>query len=137
MPWKIVDGKERYERPRPDPFTLPPGIEEDTAEAKAWHWEHRHEFGPWSKRLIVDFVEMHKYCPRKACRRAKACRSPTFACHDEAKPVLDEAFYPQFRELIHSRQPTGDDRSSDAGPSGGGRRSRSWRNRDSSAASRR
>ena len=107
MPW-IRNGKEEtFVFPEPRPVIhgpLPSGVNETDPAAHAQRRREREESDLWRKRLVVEWCKVYEYCPRKACRRSGACRSPTVACHDEAKPVLDELFYPQFRAALLQRK---------------------------------
>ena len=109
MPW-IKNGKEEtFVFPEPRPVIrgpLPPGVEETDPAAHAQRRREHIERELWWKRVVVDWCKVYDYCPRKACRRSHACRSPTVACHDAAKPVLDELFYPRLRAALRSRRPS-------------------------------
>ena len=54
-------------------------------------------------RSIVDWVELHRYCNRKVCRRAGRCASPTVACYEEHRDVLRETVLPDVHRAIRQR----------------------------------
>jgi hypothetical protein len=103
MPWITKAGKRKFVIP-PCPAgvphgPLPPGVtERDPAAHAQRRWEHE-EFWRWWKHVVADYLEMGKYCPRIACRRAKACVDKDARCHDEALPVLKETFYAGLHKL--------------------------------------
>ena len=107
MPWIRKGKTEKYVRPpRPDtslldtPFTTllddPVRLAERTRQVNALR--------RYVNLLIMDWIEFHKICPRKACRRAGACRSPTVECHEENFETLKEHFYPDLLKLIRERR---------------------------------
>ena len=103
MPWSIVDGEETWSRPEPDQWVLPPGVVPGSQEAQANYRERKDALLLYKRRMVVDWMELHTICPRKACRRTQSCRSPTVACHDEHKPMLEEEFYAEVRPLLRAR----------------------------------
>ncbi len=54
-------------------------------------------------RSIVDWVELHRHCSRKVCRRAGRCASPTVACYEEHRDVLRETVLPDVHRAIRER----------------------------------
>jgi hypothetical protein len=81
---------------------LPPGVTERDPAAWAQRRQEYEEKWAHVRRLMVDFLEFHKYCPRHACRRVGACQSKTVACHEEAFPILREHFYPRLRAAMRA-----------------------------------
>jgi hypothetical protein len=110
MPW-ITDAAGRRFVPPPPPVIhgpLPEGVVETDPAA---HRQRRREYEArtlWRKRLAVEACEIHRYCPRKACRRTGTCASPVVACHDEAQDFLDELFYPALRQELSRRKARGE-----------------------------
>jgi hypothetical protein len=51
-------------------------------------------------RILVNFYEVHKYCPRRACRRARTCASPEVWCFYEAEELFREYVFPQLKDII-------------------------------------
>ena len=50
----------------------------------------------WKRRMVVEMAEMPRYCPRKGCRRSRACVSPTVACFQEQEDLLRKDFIPRL-----------------------------------------
>jgi hypothetical protein len=62
-------------------------------------------------RKMVDLYGFHKYCPRGACHRARACASPEVVCFWENRSWLQKYVFPELRrslEEFKSRQRTED-----------------------------
>ncbi len=80
---------------------LPPGKEETPRliEFAKGRYEHERLLTDFFRRL-VNFYEVHKYCPRGACRRARTCASPEVACFHEAEPLFRELVFPQLKDII-------------------------------------
>ena len=106
MPWIRNGTQEEFVMPEPNPFTLPPGVEDGSKEANAYLFAHRSEFRPWWKRLMAEWFEFHKCCPRKACRRARVCSDPAVGCFEAAEPFLREDVYPKFKEYLRKHPPS-------------------------------
>jgi len=59
-------------------------------------------------RRIMEWLETPKVCPRRACRRAGKCTSPTVVCYEAALPWLQEHILPDLRAAILARRGRGD-----------------------------
>lgn len=72
------------------------------ADLAAWERRRREseEFLLEFRRDVVNFYDLHKGCPRKGCRRARTCMSPTVACHDVVEDMLKEHFYPKLQAYL-------------------------------------
>jgi hypothetical protein len=110
MPWiKTGDGEE-FRFPEPRLVTngpLPPGVTERDPAAHAQRRREREESWRWFCRVIVEWYEVYRYCPRQNCRRNGACMSPTVICHEEAKELIEEIVYPKLRAVIHKYEAEG------------------------------
>jgi len=80
---------------------LPDGMEEtpERIEYAKGRYEHEQTMTDFYRKL-VNFYEVHKYCPRGACRRARTCASPEVACFHEAEELFREHVFPRLKELL-------------------------------------
>jgi hypothetical protein len=79
---------------------LPDGVSERDPQAHAQRAREYAAEWEWKKRFVVELAEVPRYCPRKACKRSRACVSPKVACYDEAEDLLREIFFPRLKAAL-------------------------------------
>jgi hypothetical protein len=101
MPWNTDYTKFTPPMPRIELHgPLPEGVTERDPIAHEQRSREHIESWEWIKRFIVEAAEVPRYCPRKACKRNRACMSYKVACYDEAEDVLREIFFPRLRAAL-------------------------------------
>ena len=105
MPWNTDYKKFTPPMPAIDIHgPLPEGVSETDPIAHAQRRRERVAAWEWTRRFVVEAAEVPRYCPRKACKRNRACMSPKIACYDEAKEILRVEFVPRLKAAIRKMQ---------------------------------
>jgi hypothetical protein len=74
--------------PLPPIAPLPPGKRESDPDILEMRAREKEQFTLWAQRLLVEYVNMWRWCDRPGCRRARQCASPVVACYGpNAEPL--------------------------------------------------
>ena len=91
---------------RPDPELEREMMAPHTSPAKSARPEHRFALDPATVTLLrglMTGLAMHRSCPRKDCRRARACAAPAAPCFWINREALQETVWPKLRALAGAR----------------------------------
>jgi len=112
MPWVMRGKKEKFVPqempPTPHLQKLSPEKERDP-ETTLIRARERVIRLIYTQRLMSDWYKLYDVCPRKACRRARACtapydRPPAFCHTPEVHQLMQQEVYPKFFAALEAQK---------------------------------
>ena len=87
-------------RPLPAITPLPPGKRESDPDIRDLRSREKEEMHLWAERLMVEMVDMWRWCEHGCCRRARQCATPNVACFKPNETELRRHVLPLILKTI-------------------------------------
>jgi hypothetical protein len=86
--------------PLPPITPLPPGKRETDDDIYDLRLREKEAMHLWAERLMVEMVDMWRWCEHAVCRRARQCATPTVACFKPNKEAIRKYVRPVILDMI-------------------------------------
>jgi hypothetical protein len=86
--------------PLPPITPLPPGKRESDDDIYDLRLREKEAMHLWAERLMVELVDMWRWCGHAVCRRARQCATPNVACFKPNEKELRQYVRPVILDMI-------------------------------------